>query len=304
MSHSVLPFCAIATLAMTFAAPASAQVDYRNLDAGRPTRIADATPTERRALEISLTSARFEKLTLGRYRLQLEPRVAYGILPRTEISLRAPVYFYERAVSPRAGLGGFGIGGEHQIAIETLRLPAIAFSGEAFIPTGPNALRTAFSGKALVTRTFSAFRAHINGAVASYSYRVPTAVTPIIPPFHGPCSLSDTGDEWMRASCSSPAVASAVAAAVEGEIRTEASWTAGLAIDHSFPLQSLMVVGDVYRQKYGGIGRPADWTAEVGARKQITRSLVIDGGVGRLFTGESRAWFLVFGTTFTRAGRL
>ena len=304
MNHSVLQFCALGALAATFASSAAAQVDYRNLDAGRPTRIADATPTERRALEISLTSARFERLTLGRYRLQLEPRVAYGILPRTEISLRAPVDFYERAVSPRAGLGGFGIGGEHQIAIEKLRLPAIAFSGEAFIPTGPNALRTSFSGKALVTRTFSGFRAHVNGTIASFSYRVPAGVEPIIPPFHGPCSLSDAGGDLMRASCSSPAATSTAIAAVEGEVRTEASWTAGLAIDHSFPLQSLMVVADVYRQKYGGIGRAADWTAEIGARKQVTRSLVIDGGVGRLFTGESRAWFLVFGTTFTRAATL
>jgi hypothetical protein len=304
LNHSVLAFSALAFAVAFPARSAGAQVDYRNLDAGRPTRIADATPTERRALEISLTSARFERLTLGRYRLQLEPRVAYGILPRTEISLRAPVYFYERAVSPRAGLGGFGIGGEHQVAIETLRLPAIAFSGEAFIPTGPNAVRTAFSGKALVTRTFSAFRAHLNGTVASFSYRVPPGVEPIIPPFHGPCSISDAGGAWARASCSSPAALSSVAAAVEGEVRTEASWTAGLAIDHSFPLQSLMIVADVFRQKYGGIGRAADWTAEVGARKQVTRSLVVDGGLGRLFTGESRAWFLVFGTTFTRAGKL
>ena len=292
--------------ACAFTTSAAAQVDYRNADPGRPTRIADAEPTERRSLELSLTSARFERLTLGRYRLQLEPRLAYGILPRTEVSFRVPVYFYERSLSPRAGVGGIGLGGEHQLTIETLSGPALALAGEVFIPTGPNRVKTSYSGKALATRTFSRYRAHVNAGVGSFSIVVPPGEEKIIPPLHGPCQIGPSGGLSIRAVCSPAALteSSGSSAMVEGDVRTHASWTTGLAIDRSFPLRSLMIIADVYRQKYEGIGRPADWTAEIGARKQINRALVIDGGFGRLFTGESRAWFVMFGTTFTRAGRL
>lgn len=285
--------------------PSEAQVDYRNADSGRPTRIADATPTERRSLEISLTSARLEKLTLGRYRLQLEPRLAYGILPRTEISLRAPIFFYERALSPRAGVGGIGLGGEHQVHMESLAFPAVAFASEMFVPTGPNAIKTSFSGKILITRTLSRFRAHLNGGVSSFSVRIPDALEPIIPPIHGPCAVSPIEGFAIRTTCTAPTrAARAAVAQSHGEVETHAAWTTGIAIDRTFPLSSFMIIGDVYRQKYTGIGREADWTAELGARKQVSRSFVVDGAMGRLFTGESRAWFLTFGTTFTRAGTL
>jgi hypothetical protein len=221
------------------------------------------------------------------------------------MSLRVPVYFYERSLSPRAGIGGIGIGGEHQLTIETLSGPALAIASEVFIPTGPNRIRTSYSGKALATKTFSKFRAHVNAGVLSFSYRVPPGVEKIIPPLHLPCSIGLPDEMSPRAMCSpASGIESAPAAFVEGDIETRASWTTGLAIDRSFPLKSLMVIADVYRQKYEGIGRPADWTAEIGARKQVTRALVVDGGFGRLFTGESRAWFVIFGTTFTRAGKL
>lgn len=295
------------SLILVAAAPAHAQVDYRNIDTGRPTRIGDATPTERKALELSMTSARLERLTLGRYRLQLEPRLAYGILPNTEMSLRMPVYFYERSLSPRAGIGGVGVGGEHQLLMEGLRVPALAIAAEMFVPTGPNAIKTSYSGKALLTRTLSRYRAHINGGAGSFSFRVPAGAVTIIPPLHGPCMLDPGGEIAIRGMCAAPMPAEVLTAATAmsmHEVRTHAYWTAGLAIDRTFPLQSLVVIADVFTQKYNGIGRDPDWTAELGARKQVTRALVVDGAVGRLFTGESRAWFVTFGTTFTRAGRI
>jgi len=292
---------------MGIAAVAQAQTDYRNTDPGRPVRISDATPTERRALEISLTSARLEKLTLGRYRLQLEPRIAYGLFPRTEVSLRAPVFFYERALSPRAGIGGIGLGSEHQLMIETLGFPALAVAGEVFVPTGPAAVRTSYIGKAIVTRTVSAFRVHVNGSLGTFSFREPAATEIVLPPLHGPCTvIPETHGIRPMARCISTRAGhmSAELTRAEGPVRTRTQWMAGLAIDRSFPLSSLLVIADVYRQKYEGIGRPADWTGEIGARRQITRALVVDGAIGRLFTGESRAWFASFGTTLSRAGRL
>ena len=65
-----------------------------------------------------------------------------------------------------------------------------------------------------------------------------------------------------------------------------------------------MLVADVFAQKYRSIGRAADWTAEAGLRAQLTRSIVLDAAVGRLFTGESRASFLTVGTTVSRPLKL
>ncbi|HMA22270.1 MAG TPA: hypothetical protein VKO87_15795, partial [Gemmatimonadaceae bacterium] len=64
----------------------------------------------------------------------------------------------------------------------------------------------------------------------------------------------------------------------------------------------LIVIADVFVEKLEGIGRPADWSAEGGARKQINQFLVIDGGIGRRFTGISPSWFATMGTTLTLAG--
>lgn len=302
-----LYFAAGCSLILVAAASAHAQVDYRNIDTGRPTRIGDATPTERKALELSMTSARLERLTLGRYRLQLEPRLAYGMFPNTEVSLRMPVYFYERSLSPRAGIGGFGLGSEHQLVMEGLTIPAFAIAAEMFVPTGPNAVRTSYSGKALLTKTLSRYRAHVNGGAGSFSFRAPAGSITIIPPLHGPCMLDAGGEIAIRGMCAAPMPGEDLAASTamsEHEVRTHAYWTAGLAIDRTFPLKSLVVIADVFAQKYNGIGRDPDWTGEIGARKQVTRALVVDGAVGRLFTGESRAWFVTFGTTFTRAGKI
>ncbi|HVF38957.1 MAG TPA: hypothetical protein VM939_03580 [Gemmatimonadaceae bacterium] len=287
---------------------AAGQTDYRNIDSGRPVRIGDAVPTERNSLELNLTTARVDRLTLGRYRLQLEPRLAYGILPRTEISLRAPVYFYERSLSPRAGVAGLGLGGEHQLNMETLRIPALAIGTEVFFPMGPAATKTAYSVKGLLTKTARFGRVHINGTYGSYSIRIPPADEPILPPLHGPCTyMVPTSGPTVRFLCSVPqsaVVNASNSSGAVGEIRTRGQWNAGIAFDKSFALRSLLLVADVYSQKYEGLDRPLDWTAEFGARKQLTRMIVIDGAVGRLFTGESRSWFATFGTTLSKPLKL
>jgi len=79
--------CSIITLA---GAPVLAQGDYYNRDSGRPTRIEDAIPTPRYELELELAPLRVEKLGTGARRWRLEPKIAYGIAPFTDIELRFP----------------------------------------------------------------------------------------------------------------------------------------------------------------------------------------------------------------------
>jgi hypothetical protein len=108
----------------------AAQSEYRNLESGRPVRVSDATPTERHALELDLTTVRVDKLSRGRYRLQMEPRVSYGILPRMDVSVRALAFYREPSAVPRATVAGVGIGSEYLMKMESLRSPAVSIAGE------------------------------------------------------------------------------------------------------------------------------------------------------------------------------
>lgn len=63
---------------------------------------------------------------------------------------------------------------------------------------------------------------------------------------------------------------------------------------------SLLIVGDFYVEQYSnGVPRPADFTSDIGFRKQISPRFVLDAGVGRLFKGIRPAWLVTLGTTYT-----
>src|SRR5918999_953274 len=92
---------------------ANAQAHFYNLDAGRPTRVEDALPTERYGLDLHLAALRVERLDDGTYRWRAEPKLSFGALPMTSLELRAPI---THLVRPGAGgrrttaLAGIGIG--------------------------------------------------------------------------------------------------------------------------------------------------------------------------------------------------
>jgi hypothetical protein len=106
----------------------------------------------------------------------------------------------------------------------------------------------------------------------------------------------------IRAFCSAQVAEYAgSSAAVKSGTNTDLHWLAGIAVDHTLPIRSIMVVADVFSERYEGIGRPTDWTGELGARKQISTRLVADLGLGRHFRGISPSWFATFGTTISLA---
>ena len=298
-SSSVVPALMVLGTLLAGARAAHAQVDYRNIDSGRPVRISDATPTARKSLELNLGNGRVEQLSQGRYRLQLEPRVTYGLLPRTELSVRSPIFFNERALRPRAGVAGVGVGVEHQLRIESLHVPSFAVASELFVPTGPMALPPTYSMRGMMTRSFPVGRIHFNGAYGTFNVRTPVGFEKILPPIHGACSVAPTELAMtVRFAC---VPSSMLSAAVPGATRSRDRWLFGVAVDKALPLRSTLLMADVFGQKYRSIGRPVDWTGEVGIRTQISRSIVLDVALGRLFTGECRASLLTFGTTLSRA---
>ena len=306
MTSRIRAYAIALLVACGASASAGAQSEYRNIEGGRPVRVSDATPTELHALDLDLTTVRVDRLSFGRYRAQIEPRISYGIAPRTDISLRVLGFYREPSASPRGTVAGFGIGGEYLVKMESLSLPAIAIAGELWAPTGPNASRAAYSLKGLVTRSFPAGRVHLNVSYGTYAIRIPapplgqgTVIPPIV---DGPCMISPN-TEGIKPRLFCMAGSGTSAAALQPGTNTGVHWLAGIGADHSFPLRSIMIVGDVFSERYNGIGRPTDWTAELGGRAQVSPRLVADIGVGSHFRGVSRSWFVTFGTTINLAIR-
>src|SRR6266550_3243047 len=313
VSSRIRSLASASAVALLTSVTASAQSEYRNIESGRPVRISDASPTERHSLDLDLTTVRVDRLSLGRYRLQVEPRISYGIFPRADISLRTLAFYREPSAVPRGTVAGVGIGGEYLVKMETLRSPAIALAGEAWAPTGPNASRPAYSVKGLLTRSFSSGRIHLNASYGTYAIRIPAPPpggSALVPPVvDGPCMMSPETDGLRpRLFCMGIPIAidsatRKIVGALHPGTNTGVHWLAGIAADHTLPLQSIIFVGDVFAERYEGIGRPMDWTAELGGRTQITPRFVADLGVGRHFRGVSTSWFATFGTTISLALR-
>jgi hypothetical protein len=74
----------------------------------------------------------------------------------------------------------------------------------------------------------------------------------------------------------------------------------GAAADKAIPLRSILLVADVFGEHFQGLGRRVDWTAEVGARHQVSPWLVVDAAIGRHYYGTGLSSFLTVGTTITR----
>lgn len=310
----------IASIAILLVAEAgSAQVEYRNLESGRPVRVADAQPTERYALDLDLTTLRVDFLSHLRERLLLEPRMAYGILPNTEFSIRVPAFFRERGQSPRSGISGIGIGGMRELRLESRRLPALALSAETFLPVGPNAARPAYSAKALVTRSFPAGRLHLNASYGTFTVRLrpPLVISPVCgqpglppcpvpseePPLDGPCDLSSSATSppvLLACSVGGQFTGRASNAAVPGPVIRRAQWLVGVAGDKTLPLRSVILVADIFVEHFEGLRRRYDWTAELGVRRQVSPRLVLDATVGRHYYGTSLSSFVKLGTSFSR----
>ena len=302
----------------------SAQTQYRNLDAGKPGRIEDAEATARYSLDVDLTPFQIERLTGGTTRYRAEPRVGYGILPFTEIELRLPVVQVNppsgTTTQSVAGIAGLSLGALHAFNLETTSVPALAASGEVSLPVGTLApKRASYLVKALLTKTTDFGRLHFNAGFGSYALRPPPTASssggctalrlqvpgsqdcggnpPII--IDVPCTVLPQGSDGVHAAsrmCMPPVAAqeSTTVVSPTGGRR----WFAGLAFDRSFPLRSLLFVGDVFTERFVGLYPTPDWTAELGLRYQLTPLIVLDAGAGRHFAGVIHSTTVTIGATY------
>lgn len=211
-----------------------------------------------------------------------------------------------------------GIGAMYQLNLETQYVPAVALASEFFQPTGPNALPASYSFRTIVTRSFAAGRLHLNGSIASYAVRAQPTLTitcpgkaapgatcggVTLPPLDGPCSIGTQSPISPMFYCAAPQsqLQSDAQAALPGQIETHSHWLLGAGIDKPFPLASTLLVADVFAEKFEGIGRKTDASAEIGARRQITPQVVLVGGLGRHFRGAGFSTFMTLGATISHA---
>ena len=292
----------------------TAQTQYYNLDAGRPTRVEDAVPAERYALEVLLASIRVERFSNGVQRWRTDPHISYGILPFTELEVRVPLVhtvFPDRITPSSTGIAGLAVGGLHAFNLETPHLPAFAIGAELLLPLGQfSGPAASYTMKTLITRSTNFARFHFVGSGGTYSIQSrPAPDTTCVPskgcldplvaiPGDVPCVSAQA-----TASQPSPANLTSLLASADPGRTGGQHWLMGIGADRAWGLQSLLVSGSLYAERFVGLYSSTDWTAEIGTRHQWTPRLVFDIGASRRFAGEVQSSAATVGLTYSFSTR-
>jgi hypothetical protein len=293
----------------------TAQTGYYNLDSGRPTRVEDAMPTALQEIELQFLPLRVERLGDGTERLRFEPKIAYGILPRTEIEARMPLMDVRVPHSAEAtGIASAALGALHAFNSETGSVPALAVAAEWVLPVGSlSAAVGSYSVKGLATKTLPFGRLHVNVGGGTWSARIPGASSstagtlcgnaPGVPPClipDVPCDLVPGALAPNGSTAFSCAPAAGAAIVASGAPRTTGPhWTAGLGVDRTLPMISTLLTADLVVDRFAGLYTRDDWTAEIGVRRQLTPELIADVGAGRRFAGTTQSTSVVFGISYS-----
>ena len=248
---------------------AGAQTDYYNTDRNRPIRIEDAYPTERYSFDAHLAPFRLERSKGGVYSWSVDPEVAYGILPRTQLEVGLPLAYTDLGASRRrVGVAGLDVSVLYNLNAETSAIPALGFRASTLAPVGSLAPDNAYASLAgILTRTYTWARIHVN---AEYTL--------------GPSPESIGG----------PAPGATAPTIDEGAGETS-RWLAGAALDRTFPLRSILVTGELYARQPLQSAEDVEWNVGAGMRYQVNPLYALDGGVGKRLSGTDRAWYATFG---------
>ena len=253
-------------LASVASSAASAQTDFYNTDRGRPVQIEDAYVTERYAFELKMAPVRLERAADGQYNFGLDPEIALGILPRTQVELGLPIAFLEQGPRRRSGIAGLDLSAMHNFNVETEGVPALALRVDVLAPVGSLAADRAYTSlTGIATRTHPWARFHVNGQYTFGS--APTAGAALT-------GLSGAG-------------------AVE-----VSRWLAGGAIDKAFPLSSTLVTAELYGRKPLDSNTGVEYTVGTGTRFQVSPTLALDAGGGRRLNGPEQGWYVTLGSAY------
>jgi hypothetical protein len=249
--------------AHALALPGYAQTDYYNTDAGRPVRIEDAYPTERYAFELQLAPVRAERSGTGAYVWGIEPEIAYGILPRTHVELGVPLVAVDAPGAPNRS----GAAGVELSVLHNLNAET------AGLP--------AFGIAAHALLPAGAFGP--DRAIASAAALV-TRTFPLVR-VHANARYTFAG------------------ARDAGSGLETSQWLAGLAVDRTMPLRSMLVTAEAFAEQPLDEREPVAWTIGAGLRTQRSPRLAVDAGVGRRVTGADTGWYVTAGAAYAFAIR-
>lgn len=154
----------------------AAQIDYRNLDDDRPTRVEDAYPAERYAFEF-IAPYGFERerggASIHSWPLELE----YGVLRNAHVGVKAPLASVRDAGTTEWGLSGLRVFALYNFNTESQLLPALSLRTDAVFPVGALAGSETHVGvQAIATRSWGRNRVHLNAAYRFNSDGTPALV--------------------------------------------------------------------------------------------------------------------------------
>lgn len=237
-----------------------AQTDYFNTDTGRPIRTEDAYPIERRAIELQIAPLRVERSRAGTTRWGIEPEIAVGLFPRTQIEVGLPLVHVDGARAVRTT----SVAALYNFNAET-RWPALALAVDVLLPAKPLGPREAIpSLKAIATRTFPWARMHVNAQVT-------VADDP----------SRNVGEEGVNTA-----------------MMEFSRWTTGVAIDKWLPLRSMLFTAEVVASQPLVASEAMRWDVAGGTRVQLSPRIAFDAGGGYRVAGEEPGWFLTTGAAF------
>ena len=253
---------------------ARAQTDYYNTDAGRPIQVEDAYALEYRGLELQAAPFRLERSRGGVYHFGLEPQLAAGLFPRTQLEVGLPLAYVDAGSGRRTtGVAGVDVSVLYNLNAETT-LPALGVVGQVLLPVGGLAPDRAYpSLKGIATKTFRFARIHVNGQY-TFGSRLPA----------------------VGAAAAGGGTVGVVGAGPQAQ--EVSRWLAGAAVDRTFPLSSLLVTGELYARQPLRRGEHVEYNAAVGMRFQLTPRTALDGGVGRRLNGPDQGWFVTVGSAY------
>ena len=254
----------IIALGLSGASALRAQTDYYNTSPGRPVRLEDAVPVEYRAVELNVAPVRLDFLSQDTRFWSLHPEASLGILPRTQLQLVLPIAYIDAPATSTRGVAGLEVSFLHALNMET-SIPALAVGGDISLPVGPLGGEATYGTvKGIVTRTYPWARLHANAQFTA-----------------GPSTRSDDLDT-----------------SIEQDARDASRWLAGVAIDKTFALHSLLVTAETFAEQPLRDDSSVAWSAATGVRYQLSPRWAMDAGVGRRFTGDDRAWYVTFGSAY------
>ncbi len=247
------------------AAPLARAQRYTNTSPGRPLQVEDAIPFERFALEARLAPANIANSD-GWTRWSVEPGISYGIVPKLQIDLAAPVGYHDAAAGGSTGVAGVSLSALYAFNVESQSLPAIALRAGAIVPVGsfgPRRMHESIKG--IATRSFSWGRLHFN-----HQYTFGDEPGVVVVSQGDLTASSDVGGTLAR-------------------------WNTGVAVDRAFPLVGVLVGAELFARHPLADSVDAQWHAGLGVRYQFSASVTIDVGGSAAFTGADRDWSLRLG---------